>query len=260
MKRNSEPWFRFYVRTLNNPKAQRLTSNTFKGWVNLLCLAKESNGELPPVEDVSFRLRLSKPKTESLLKALRANGLVDENRMHDWNEMQYPSDSSTERVQRHRERREEQAGNVTSNVPVTAQIRVDKKQTRNRVETPSLETAERLADILWEKIKQNNPKANVTESTRHGQWAKDCDLMLRVDSRTEAEIRELITWSQQDEFWRVNILSMRNLRKHFDRMTLKKNNGIAPESPAKKRSWPEGPRRDELSEEEEREERRLLHR
>ena len=60
MSLNSDPWFRFYVRTLNNPKVQRLPGNIFKGWLNLLCLAKETDGSLPPVEDISFRLRLSK--------------------------------------------------------------------------------------------------------------------------------------------------------------------------------------------------------
>ena len=65
MTRNSDPWFRFYVRTLNNPKAQRLSGGDFKGWVNLLCLAKEHDGALPSVEDVAFRLRLSERKVEN---------------------------------------------------------------------------------------------------------------------------------------------------------------------------------------------------
>ena len=126
MRRNSDPWLRFYVRTLNNPKAQRLPGNAFKGWVNLLCLAKETNGALPPVDDVAFRLRLSKSKTEALLNTLRINGLIDENRMHDWDEMQHASDSSTERVRQYRERAKEPTRNVPSNVSVTVQSRVDK--------------------------------------------------------------------------------------------------------------------------------------
>ena len=119
MTRNSDPWFRFYVRTLNNPKAATASRQRLQGWVNLLCLAKEYDGDLPPVEDVTFRLRLSKRKVEALLKSLRSNGLVDGDRMHDWDEMQYPSDSSTERVKQHRERQRRVSSNVSSNVPVT---------------------------------------------------------------------------------------------------------------------------------------------
>ena len=129
MRKNSDPWLRFYVRTLNNPKVQRLPGNTFKGWVNLLCLSKETDGVLPPVEDISFRLRLSKSKSEVLINTLKTNGLIDGNKLHDWDEMQYPSDSSTERVQRHRERHKEQACNVPSNVSETVQSRTEQIRT-----------------------------------------------------------------------------------------------------------------------------------
>ena len=154
MTRNSDPWFRFYVRTLNNPKAQRLASGDFKGWVNLLCLAKEYDGDLPPVEDVAFRLRLSKRKVEALLKSLRSNGLVDGDRMHDWDEMQYPSDSSTARVKRHRERKEHPMDvpsnvpcAVSSNVSVTVQRRVEERRVETETEKPPKPPAHKLADV-----------------------------------------------------------------------------------------------------------------
>ena len=147
MKRNSEPWFRFYVRTLDNPKAQRLPGSTFKGWVNLLCLAKEYDGALPSVEDISFRLRLSKRKVETLLKSLRSKGLVDGDRMHDWDEMQYPSDSSTERVKQHRERAKEHHRNVSSNVSVTSQSRVEKIRVETETEQSPKPPARKLADV-----------------------------------------------------------------------------------------------------------------
>ena len=137
MRQNSDPWLRFYVRTLNNPKVQRLPSSIFKGWVNLLCLAKETDGVLPAVEDISFRLRLSKSKAESLLSTLETSGLIDGDRMHDWDDFQYSSDSSTERVKRHRERNMERFSNVSSNVSETVQSRIDKiRVDKNRTEPP----------------------------------------------------------------------------------------------------------------------------
>ena len=141
LKRNSDPWLRFYVRTLNNPKVQRLPGNAFKGWVNLLCLAKEYDGALPPVEDISFRLRLSNRRVETLLKSLRLKGLVDGDRMHDWDEMQYHSDSSTERVKQHRERAKAHHRNVSSNVSVTPQTRVDKTRVETETETETASCA-----------------------------------------------------------------------------------------------------------------------
>ena len=147
MKRNSEPWLRFYVRTLDNPKAQRLPGSTFKGWVNLLCLAKEYDGALPSVDDISFRLRISKRKVEALLNTLRFNGLIDEDKMHDWDEMQYPSDSSTERVKQHRERAKQHHRNVSSNVSVTPQNRIDKNRVETETEQPPKPPARKLADV-----------------------------------------------------------------------------------------------------------------
>ena len=135
------------MRTLNNPKVQRLSSGDFKGWVNLLCLAKEYDGSLPSVEDVGFRLRLSKRKVETLLKLLRSKGLVDGDRMHDWDEMQYPSDSSTERVKRHRERAKEPPCNVSSNVPVTVQRRVEESRGETETEQPPKPPARKLTDV-----------------------------------------------------------------------------------------------------------------
>ena len=152
MTRNSDPWLRFYVRTLNNPKVQRLASGDFKGWVNLLCLAKEHDGSLPSVEDVAFRLRLSKRKVETLLKSLRSKGLVDGDRMHDWDEMQYHSDSSTERVKQHRERAKEHQRNVSSNVPVTVQNRNRTETEKKQSKEPPKPPARKLADVLPENF------------------------------------------------------------------------------------------------------------
>ena len=108
MKRKADPWFRFYVRTLNNLKVQRLPGETFKGWVNLLCLAEERDGALPSIEDIAFRTRVSRGEATELIQALKMEKLIDhDNTMHDWDEMQRKSDSSTERVRLHRERQKD---------------------------------------------------------------------------------------------------------------------------------------------------------
>ena len=108
MKRKSDQWFRFYVRTLNNPKVQRLSAETFKGWVNLICMAAEMGGDLPSVDDAAFRLRMSIGEATELITELKRAGLVDrDNTVHDWEEMQRKSDTSTGRVREFRERQKE---------------------------------------------------------------------------------------------------------------------------------------------------------
>ena len=99
-------WFRMYTSVLDDPKVQKLSAETFRGWVNLLCLAKEHSGALPSVDDIAFRLRMSGKRAAGLIERLEKAGLVDDDgRPHNWDERQFQSDTSTGRVQRYRERK-----------------------------------------------------------------------------------------------------------------------------------------------------------
>ena len=51
-------WFRFYTESLEDPKVQKLDGETYKVWVNLLCLAAKNDGKLPSVQDIAFALRM----------------------------------------------------------------------------------------------------------------------------------------------------------------------------------------------------------
>jgi hypothetical protein len=76
-----------------------------------------------------------------------------------------------------------------------------------------------LADLLKQRILQNNPNARLNQA-QVTKWAIEVDRMIRLDGRTEEEIRKRINWSQSDPFWHNNILSMSKLREQFDRLTL----------------------------------------
>jgi predicted phage replisome organizer len=80
----------------------------------------------------------------------------------------------------------------------------------------------RLAENLFSLIKGNNPKA---KKPNLQSWAKNIDLMIRVDKRTPEEIKEVIEFCQNDDFWKANILSTAKLREKFDQLWLKKKNG-----------------------------------
>lgn len=76
-----------------------------------------------------------------------------------------------------------------------------------------------LAELLAELIRANGSKSpKVTK-----RWVTDLDLMHRADNRTWNEIAGAIRWSQQDSFWRANILSPAKLREKFDQMRLQGN-------------------------------------
>ena len=104
-------WFRFYAEALNDPKVQRLDGETFKGWVNLLCLAKTHDGTLPDTVDIAFGLRKSQAEVETLLQALDDAGLIEQTpnglSPHNWDSRQYVTDNSTHRVRKYRQRRKD---------------------------------------------------------------------------------------------------------------------------------------------------------
>lgn len=117
-------WFRMYDEVLDDPKVQRLSGEDFKAWVNILCLASRNEGNLPPVDDIAFALRLDSRKTTAILGRITAAGLIDNAdgtlSPHGWNARQYKSDVSTDRVKRFRERKKGVPGNGDETFHATA--------------------------------------------------------------------------------------------------------------------------------------------
>lgn len=125
-------WLRLYHDLLNDPKVQRLDSETFKRWINLLCLASmnDQRGELPSDIDCAFALRINDVSSmRATIKTLVEAGLIERHgntlRIHGWHARQHASDTSTDRVRRHRDRakavesREETDGETPCNVTAT---------------------------------------------------------------------------------------------------------------------------------------------
>ena len=73
-------------------------------------------------DQAAFALEMPLSTVERIVAEMRKRGMLDEDRIAGWNRHQFPSDSSAERVRRHRERRREANETlqpVTGNVPVT---------------------------------------------------------------------------------------------------------------------------------------------
>jgi hypothetical protein len=116
-------WFRSHAGKLHNRKVQRLSDAHYRAWDSLLCVAALYDGVLPPIDDVAFELHRPPAAAAKLIEALIAARLFDRTERgiepHDWNEWQYLPAVSTERVQRHRERRRNACGNAARNAPGT---------------------------------------------------------------------------------------------------------------------------------------------
>lgn len=119
----SNTWFRFYSEALNDPKVQSLDGDTFKVWVNLLCVTSQCDGHII-FDDISFHLRMRDAEALSYCKKLADKGLLiptEKGYMpNSWDNRQYKTDTSAERTKRYRERKKNGSGDVTVTSHVTA--------------------------------------------------------------------------------------------------------------------------------------------
>lgn len=73
-----------------------------------------------------------------------------------------------------------------------------------------------LADLLLKHLLKLNPNF---KQPNIQSWAKQVDLMHRVDKRSLYDIESNINFSAQDDFWQGVILSTSGLKRNFDKVT-----------------------------------------
>lgn len=120
MEVKPKAWLRLYAEVVNDPKVQMLPGDVFKLWINLLCIARQSDGIIHEsrFKQYCWTLRIDE---QSLRHAIIHDlaELLDEVEdgqwmPHGWTKRQYESDSSTERSRQFRERQKQQQGDVSS--------------------------------------------------------------------------------------------------------------------------------------------------
>ena len=109
-------WFRLYAEFANDPKVQMMSEADQRRYIMLLCL--RCNGDVTlQDEEVAFQLRISNEewaRTKSLF--VSKNLINEDNQPTSWDKRQFASDSSAERVARHRANKK-QPCNVTVTPP-----------------------------------------------------------------------------------------------------------------------------------------------
>ena len=95
------------------------------------------------------------------------------------------------------------------------------KETLQKKEEPLVANQNhlRLVVLLKTLMLQNDPKATIPKDIT--KWIDPIDKLERIDGRSQEEIAGVIKFSQADDFWKANILSTNNLRKHFGQLLLK---------------------------------------
>ena len=91
----------------------------------------------------------------------------------------------------------------------------NKKSIGREKELPPFAT--QLSKRLFKWIEKNYPDREHNEKYAE-KWAASIEKIHRIDKHPIDRIKDVIDWSQQDDFWHQNIKSGDTLRKQFDRL------------------------------------------
>ena len=156
MNRSDQPakWFRMYAEFANDPKVQRMTETDQRRYIMLLCL-RCSNGDVTlHDDDVTFSLRISDAEWAATKAVLLEKNLISaDNKPTSWDKRQKHSDSSAERVARHRANLKRSSNNgVTDDVTLQkrSRVREENKEKNTKKENPNPEPPPGLDLKVWE--------------------------------------------------------------------------------------------------------------
>ena len=92
--------------------------------------------------------------------------------------------------------------------------------TNDNTNQPSFEkdgAVYQLTIYLDGKIRENNTAVKKRDEKQIQSWCKDMDKLIRIDHAKPNDIKKVIDWVVEDNFWSPNILSAIKLRKHYSR-------------------------------------------
>lgn len=99
-------WFRLYAEFATDPKVQSMSEAMQRRLVMLFCARCSDILHADDEATLAFYLRVSEGELAETKKLFMAKGFIDQHwDVLNWNKRQFVSDSSTERVRRHREKK-----------------------------------------------------------------------------------------------------------------------------------------------------------
>jgi len=114
-------WFRMYAEFATDPKVQMMSEADQRRFVMVLCLRCSNDDVTLQDEEIAFQLRISNEDWAQTKARFIAKGLInDDNKPTAWDRRQFVSDSSAERVRKHRDKKKQAAKrvcNVTATPP-----------------------------------------------------------------------------------------------------------------------------------------------
>ena len=190
-------WFRMYSRAVDDDKLRLLAFEDRWHFVALLCLKTqgiidESNPDLRS-RKIAIKLGLSGGELDEVKRRLMAVHLIDNDfQPKKWNQCQFKSDNSTERVKKYREKQQGAHKKRCGNVSETDQRQIQSKEqskekpicNRNGVTIPS------VVDLYHTILCPPLPKVEKVTKTREGY----------IRQRIREDLTEMDYWRNYFEY------------------------------------------------------------
>lgn len=199
-------WFRLYFRTVDDDKLRLLAFEDRWHFIALCCLKGEGLLDEPESDirsrRIAVRLGVQLRELEEIARRLREVGLVDEELQPlAWDELQFKSDTSTERTRKYRKKQEKQASKSRerhSDVPVTVQdtdteTETEAEDSKGAGVKKSKKSKKRKAPIA----KPDDVDAQVWDDFIDHRAKKSAPITLTVLSRLRSEA-DKAGWSLQE--------------------------------------------------------------
>lgn len=165
------PWFRMYAEFAFDLEVQSLAFDDQRHFVMALCLKCSGILDKPRPRDELLRivkraLGLDAMAFDEATKRLVAAGLIDDDwQPRNWKKRQYLSDTSTDRVRRHRRRKEKSARNGHETFPVTGtDTDTDSEADTDEPPNPLASKGAAAADPLLEPFASSDPLRDTPRS------------------------------------------------------------------------------------------------
>lgn len=177
------------------------------------------NGDLSKWDDVTISdaAEWRRSQAARFREALQESGWLDpDGWLHDWWEYagrlveKRKSDAERKAVQR---MSGGQSTGHPTDVPRDGRGTVPNPTKPKPKDNPEVD---QLCDELARLIEANGSRKPAITA----RWKDAARRLLETDRRPFSEAIAVVRWSQQDEFWRANVLSMPTLRRQYDRLRL----------------------------------------
>ena len=182
-------WFRMYSEFATDPKVQMMSEADQRRFVMLLCLRCSNDDVTLHDDEVEFQLRISNDEwMRSKALFLQKELINEDNTPTAWNKRQFVSDSSAERVRKHRDKKKKeakQACNVTATPPeAEAEAEAEAEEKRSALLAAGQPDATRKGAVC----RLLRHEANVADAAPH--QLDDATWALILAKRTDEEIVE----------------------------------------------------------------------